>query len=243
MNAVTQEELDWLAEGGLESSERQQLFDRLDEQDDGWKRCALALLEQKALATLLSNGPNGKNSSVTPKVSPLEDAGRNRSSHWKRWSQFVLVAGIAGICFTAGFLFPSPNAPGISREMQEPETVDDPNQQLRDRLANGDPNTVLAVSRAVQQINVADRELVALVAIQHNQQELLLPIIESDLLSQRFVEMPAPAMPDSWSTQFTKSGWDLKPHREFLSLHLPDGTNEVLPVNLMNCRYVGKPIL
>lgn len=249
MNVVTQEELDWLAEGGLDRAERQQLFDRLDQQSDGWKRCALALLEQKALQSVLSKkqyidsdaAVTECSSSVTDlSFSTPSDSTPSSFNGWKSWSRLVLIAGL---CFVVGYLLPPLNKPAESHIVLDSNDTSIANQKFKDRLTKDDPSAILAVSQALQRINVSDRKLVALVAIHHQDQELLLPVIESKLLSQRFLKMPGPSLPNNWSTQFSKAGWDLKPYREFLSLHLPDGTNEVLPVNLINCRFVGKPTL
>ena len=46
---IKQEELDWLAEGEMDASERAALFARLDESSDGWKRCAIALVEHQLI--------------------------------------------------------------------------------------------------------------------------------------------------------------------------------------------------
>ena len=61
-----------------------------------------------------------------------------------------------------------------------------PNQNLRDLLANSDPQLVFAVNQAVHRINVKDRELIALVSVRNDNQDLLLPVIKSETLSRRF---------------------------------------------------------
>ena len=55
MKIVTREELDWLAEGELDQDEQQALFERLDRHPEGWKRCAFALLEQRALQASMNS--------------------------------------------------------------------------------------------------------------------------------------------------------------------------------------------
>ncbi len=261
MNDVTQEELDWLTEGELEQAERQQLFTRLDQQEDGWKRCALALLEHQALQTSLSASFDSESTILLSDASgasstmhgtleclpPVKQQAPFSSRKFRTTTviQWVLVAGIAGVCFLTGYLVSNSDHSSKDGTIANSEVQPSfyPNQNLRDQLASSDPQMVLAVNQAVHRINVKDRELIALVSVRNNNQDLLLPVIRSKTLSRRFAESPGPSMSKNWATQLTKAGWDLKPHREFLSLHLPDGTNQVLPVNLMNCRYVGKPIL
>ena len=57
MKSVSQEELDWFVEGEFEKEQRDEFFERLDAEPDGWKRCALALLERDALSGMFGDAP------------------------------------------------------------------------------------------------------------------------------------------------------------------------------------------
>jgi len=252
MKNVTQEELDWLAEGELDQAERQRLFDRLDQQECGWKKCALALLEQQALKTSLSNiRSSGHDVSVgiandeppEKRMLPIDSLPPTKRRLTAKLSRWALMAGLAGLCFVCGYGLSPHDQRFVDDSIANSDVIPHPHQKFRDQLNTNDPEVLLAINNAVHQINVIDRELIALVSVRNNNQDLLLPVIRSEILSRQFADMPGPSLSNIWSSQFTEAGWELKPHREFLSLHLPNGTNQVLPVNLTNCRYVGKPTL
>src|SRR5262245_830538 len=50
--------LDRLVDGELSDTDRRELLVALDQEADGWRRCALAFLESQALSEQLRNSPN-----------------------------------------------------------------------------------------------------------------------------------------------------------------------------------------
>ena len=67
--------LDRLVDGGLSGPERRDLLLRLDADPEGWRRCALAFLEDQAWRQAL--GPTFPRASRPPSGSPDAPAGRD----------------------------------------------------------------------------------------------------------------------------------------------------------------------
>jgi len=61
-------------------------------------------------------------------------------------------------------------------------------------------------------------------------------------LNRRLFEMPSPMLPVELSKKLAKSGFEVQPRPQFLAIHHEDGTNEVLAMNMLDCRFVGRPV-
>ena len=238
MNNVTQAELDWFAEGELSVEQRTELFHRLDLEPDGWKRCALALLEHRALTNSLDS--LREHASVTPddpgKVAL--PAGHANSPSQTVWFNRAIAVTLACLLFVSGYwLAGHQQSEGIDQRVA-PMAV----HPLLQQIANQEKDVMLAVNQAVERVSVHDRELIALVTLERDNDLLLLPVIQSETLNRQLTEFPEPRIPGPLSRQLTQSGFAIQPHRQFLSVHHQDGSSEVLPVNMLDCRYVGKPV-
>ena len=247
MNKVTQEKLDWFVEGEMDSDERDQLFLQLDDDLSGWKRCALALLERQALCNSLAN-----TCQMTEAASPelgkrdhsliiKDDCPSTQSNRIGSWVNIGVAMSLLGLLFVAGYWAGGSESVAIDSRTAflMPGEFDHP---LVSRLVDQDPDLVFAINDAIERISVADREVIALVSIEFRNHQLVLPVIESEILNKRFLDSPPPKLPFDLSRKLAKSGFDVQPRRQFLSVHHEDGTNEVLPLNTLDCRYVGKPV-
>lgn len=240
---VTQEELDWFVEGELDHQERDELFARLDEDVDGWKRCALALLEQQALCKAMSHNDvadcsAGRNHSGSGKpvaiTKPLRPASLTRMGV----AAMLCVALISvGYWLGENQTPQSAGRPALSMDDSLP-----PEHPVLSRLADQDPAVRLRVGQAIEQVAVADSTILALVSMELNNEHFVLPLIESQTLSKQITELPPLAMPPNLSRKLAKSGYKVLPRRQFVSVNHEDGTSEVLPLNMLDFQYVGKSV-
>ncbi|MGI9517638.1 MAG: hypothetical protein ACR2NP_11365, partial [Pirellulaceae bacterium] len=249
---VPQMELDWLAEGELEREEQDRLFARLDQETDGWKQCALALLETQAVSrsireAQLSRLPANRNeadlvSPVIAETAHQPKAGQSRhdvplAGRWLAWATAAAMLFAAGLWL--GTQRVQPPVANNDDRVRSAVVVD---HQIATAIAEQDTQTLLKVNNAVQRLSVHDSEVIALVGFQQDAELVVLPIIQSALLEHQLTRLPAPSIPQETSQQLRDAGWQVQPAREFVSLHLPNGTNRVMPVNLLNYRYVGRQI-
>lgn len=248
MKSVSQEELDWFVEGEFEKEQRDEFFERLDAEQDGWKRCALALLERDALSVSLSSLSKGNSvpaiESIVPKVTTPNDAASKQASeesdskHVSVFRILTMAASIVGLFFAGYWVAGQRSAVVAIAEFDESQ-IDHP---ILRRVSNQDPEMIRDLNIAVESISVADRHVIALVALRRNQRQVVIPVIESEMLSRQFAMLPPPEVPVQLSMKLQKSGFNVQPNRQFLSVHHEDGSNEVLAVNMLNCQYVGKPV-
>ena len=152
-----------------------------------------------------------------------------------------MVLAAAAVVFLVGFLV------GHQRALDpvpERESVRNPltsvNSQIADRLAQPDAITLQKITTAVARIGVNDGQIVALVGIQNESQTELLPVIESPTLAAQYVALPQPKVPSEYSHELAKAGWRLNCYRQFLSLNMPNGENQIRPFDMFNYRFVGR---
>lgn len=90
--------LDRLADGELPRDEYAALLNSLDHVEDGWKSCALALLEHQTLRTELRRLVD-EPTPVQPAPAPATSGGWSHTSHWL---QALALAACLGLSFWLG---------------------------------------------------------------------------------------------------------------------------------------------
>ena len=268
MNSLPQSlqfEIDLLVENEMDEQERKRLFEQLDASENGWKVCALAFLERRALADSLSlvvagavdssdaqwpttendvsaretgsSNPLAKQSVRRPQDKPIRHSGRYR------WLSLMLATAAVAVIFLFGFMA------GLNRDGRIEVENDSPQQRavvssehpMAGEFAQPDAETLRSISNAVARIGVDDSEIVALVGIRSEHQKTeLLPVIASPTLERQYVSVPKPQLSSQYTQQLARAGWKLNCVRQFLSMDRPDGKNEVRPFDMFNYRFVGK---
>jgi hypothetical protein len=111
MNASSnhlQAQLDRLVDGELSPAEYRSLLASLDDQPDGWRRCALAFLEAQALGQDLSaqRSAAGATPAPAPSAAPVAQLPPDRAGDWsnRTWQglYFATIAASLALAFYVG---------------------------------------------------------------------------------------------------------------------------------------------
>ncbi len=243
MSNISQAELDWLAEGEMESSERDDLFARLDADPAEWKRCALALLERQAISNSLNGylpDPQASPSQLDKNVIAKNPRGSISRSSWLR--KIGLAVSLAAVMFCAGFATKafSPADSASNVEVSENNSTEQLNEN-RDEQQPGPKNSI-AIQVALESSGVTDSQILALVSTSIDDQAVFVPVITSETLARQYFELPPPQVPRELTRKMSQSGYRVTPRRQFLSVNQKDGSNTVFPVDVLGYQYVGKSV-
>ncbi len=237
---IDQHLFDLLVDGELDEPERRELLASLDDTEDGWRRCALAFLENQCLGTELG---------YLARVQPAEARrmkrtrqssffGRHRGTLAAMAASF-LVALALGICWRSlflpdsGLIFPSmdvadldaPASPDVS------DGLPDTPQIATSDAAGGldeDPGAWRMVSFAMP--NGANEA-----------ETIRLPAIERDTLDEVWLDDLPQAIPPEVIRTIEDSGARIRGQRRLLPLRMKDGRRLVVPVDQVEIQYVGAP--
>ncbi len=236
---VHQDEIDLLAENELNRDERELLFARLDCDSTGWKRCAVALLEQRTLKVSFDSLSFGhsvpdKNGLAGPETKLRK--GIPKGFHAKRIAGAAAAASVLLLC---GFLFGS----FLNQSSSKQIIANQDNVGTHETVPGADrvdPELVRQANLAMESTGVVEFELVAFVKIGDASQTRVYPLIRSAELSQKMNEMPKPKLPDKITQELQRSGWNLRTHQQFVSFDFPNGIRQTMPVGMLNYSYVGR---
>src|SRR5436190_6268662 len=92
-----QTRLDRLADGELDRQEYAELLTALDQEDEGWKKCAMTFLESQALRRDLGQLVNEPLPPIKVDLPPT-----NERFHAWQWIQGIALAACLGLAFWLG---------------------------------------------------------------------------------------------------------------------------------------------
>ena len=202
---------------------------------DRWNHCRTSLENKSPLAEADFNNLS----------SPLKPAVVQVRSNRRRWATYSAWITTAIVLLGLGFGLRSllelgggpksrPNLVAAAPGQSGPITLE---------LSRQSPELWLQVSNAISRLSVPDSRVVALVGVEReNSAPEILPIIQSKTLAQQVLTLPKPQVPQTYLDQVHRAGWQFDSSRQFLSLHLPNGQNQVLPVDTLNYRFVGNEV-
>lgn len=223
--------LDRLADGELTLTERQELLSSLDRMSssearaDGWRRCALALLEAQTLrrefkAFLAHEAPGAAAPTIVH--TPLSARSQRDKSPGVRWLQnsFALAAS-ALVAFSVGW---NMNDGDIPTPIEQ--------------LAVNDP--------AVNQGPQDSRDAVTLVVndTQGKQQRVRLPLVDAGEVGKQWAHL-SPDVPVNVKTGLRDYGFDVQSKQRFAPLFFEHGKQLVpmaVPVNDTYVVPVNRPV-
>lgn len=218
---------DRLADGELSAAERQELLSSLDNRTDGWRRCALALLEAQTWRSEFKSFVNEK---VPPSVvqvaetAPTSLPARPLGALSDKW---LALAASALVAF------------GLGWSMRTPQFTTVPNEQL----------AITDSARKLQNTNSRDENshdavtlLVKDDAGQH--QRFRLPLVDAEGLDQQLTEL-SPSIPAELRAGLQDRGYDLQSKRRFAPLFFEQDKQlvpMVVPVNDTYIVPVNRPV-
>jgi hypothetical protein len=221
--------LDQLVDGELTGEERRQLLLKLDNQTDGWRRCALAFLEAQAW------GKECRALTSTPVKEPTVQPAVQRSA-WpnSRWTSFLAIAASFFVAFGLGL---------ASRGV----TWFDRREPVQFAQRASPPEKSPTAAAASTPVVVEDRSPqwdTVTVSLAGNQDGIAesfdLPFVTGEGIDEQWLRSQPSAVPPQVLRALERLGHQVERQRAYLPIDLNDGRRVVVPVDQFNVRYVGE---
>jgi hypothetical protein len=240
-----EETFDRLADGELSDAEERALLSGLDAQPDGWRRCALALLEAHAwnkelMAIADGHAPHmngtqmqlsgmsfcaiGSANAATAKIN-------DRPGQPHPWIGHLAVAACVALAFFLGMAargywsVDGVNVRGVVAETSQGALAQSDQQQTSGL------GTLQAVASSLS---------MALFDSQGDAQERFeVPLVEANQLDPNWLATPPAAMPPDEVEALRREGYRVDQQRWLVPVVLDDGRQAIVPVDQANVRYAG----
>ncbi|HEX4413897.1 MAG TPA: hypothetical protein VH107_09745, partial [Lacipirellulaceae bacterium] len=212
---------DRLVDGELTSNERRSLLESLDEQPDGWRRCALAFLEAQSWRSGLHDFTAAKSaaSSPTPRVSrnpvaPTADS--KRRSVWAAAEVFAVAAALL-LAFKLGGWQRSSGVPIAANQTSAPSN----------QLATAPPAASPMVARPAKPgdaINLWVRDDGG------QMKKVRVPLVDANALDHEYGTIFQTGVPDEVRSRLKDEGYAVQSKRQYAPMWLDNGRPMVVPV-------------
>ena len=206
--------LDRLVDGQLDPAALRDLVARLDCEPDGWRRCALALLEAQAWREALAPSP-------APEPIPIPRRAPIRRGASRPIARFGLVAAALLAAFLLGL-----STGGAGREPSAmPRVADRPSPR---------PEARPVAARATGTETIG-----SILVASDGAGGVRVPVLSGPGLDERWLRDQPGALPEYVRAQMERRGYQVAQHRELLSVDLEDGSRLAVPVDQVEFQYVG----
>jgi hypothetical protein len=214
--------IDRLVDGDLTENERRELLLRLENDPEGWRRCALAFLEDQAFRRALAGSPSASTARepamALPSGSPPE----------KPWLRRVSIAAtLLASTFAAGY---------ATGEILKAVT--------RVEVAKVTPGK--AVEAGAWPPSGEIREVGSFQLVDSSGGESptrRFPILSGPGLNDQWLRNQPPSVPDYVRARWERQGYQVEERRNLVSVELEDGRRVAIPVDEVEVDYVGqKPL-
>jgi hypothetical protein len=212
-------EIDRLVAGELDDAERRGLLLALEGDPEGWRRCALAFLEDQAWRQAFAHAGTMPSRSEAAFVAPISP---RRGRHWIR--RGAIAASIIAATFAAGFA-----TGGISRAVPRVETAKE------DRPKADEPR---AVPQGEQVREVGSIALVDGAGGESPPRRI--PILAGPGINERWLREQPPTVPEYVRARWERQGYQVEERRKLVSVTLEDGRRVSIPVDEVELDYVGQ---
>lgn len=233
--------LDRLADGELPLDEQRQLLTVLENQPDGWRRCALAFVESQALRGemqhITTDNPLSQlaDREQTIAIAPRADGQRRSSNRW-RWfamAASVLMAFLLGIA--AQNWLPKSGLKDYPQQIAvtQPETPSASPQEntMAATEKQSDPSTG-ASTKKWQALKVTIPS-----ADGTSEQTVQVPLVAADEQKLKtMMEKQEPLLSDVALEALQSTGHEVTQHRAYYPVQLEDGTQAVVPMDFVEVR-------
>jgi hypothetical protein len=246
------EAIDLLVLNELPVPDQRNLIERLDRTENGWRRCAIAFIENQRMGNALCAVAGGRDAAMEfvfvdlhKNMGPFlanDPSGVGRAgvgtietrpkAHlcWAIAATFALIGGFLFGRFDGGSVQPRESG---SNEMAFAVDARGSNDVL-------DKEALRQIAWAHTAVGEKDFQVVAMVHASTDLGDRYFPIVASSRLEQRLNALPRPGLSPEVSALMKKDGWQVDKHRQLLSMQTPDGNYTLTPLDLFSCRYVGK---
>jgi hypothetical protein len=233
LNDADRSLFDRLADGELSEAQRRELLAGLDDEPDGWRRCALAFLESQCLREAFADterkSPEEELAAATP--SQITAVSPRPISPWAgRLGTVMAMAASFLAALWLGTLIIGGRPSGVS-------------------LPGGNEAMQLAADKSTPAKSTLPDNTAAgswrLVSISgptldgRPGQSINLPAVERDNIDQQWLDAVPRPMPDEIVKALERTGHEVRQWREVMPVQMNDGRQLVLPVDQIEVRYVG----
>jgi hypothetical protein len=213
---------DRLVDGELSPEEYKALLESLDDEPGGWRRCALAFLEEQAMSGELAAIRRGTQSSVTLAVARNTPA-RDKASPPLRWTLLPGMAASFLVAFILGVMAPSLWSTGNRGAVSVPELVAGVGKEAAAGYANTQPRAVGNARLVVSGPGDMQSEGAELPIFE-------LPGDASGSLAQSWLTPGEPALPIELIQELQRRGHQVQRQQQYVPVNLEDGRQGVIPV-------------
>ena len=218
-DAVPDSVIDRLVVGELADADRRELLIRLEGDPDGWRRCALAFLEDQAWHSAIP-GAAAPAPKAVPTPEGLPVAPRLRTSI----ARLSMAASVLAATFAAGL------AVGGASRGRGPAEVATPGAIAKnEQVSPPAPGPI----REVGWINLVDRT-------SGESPPQRVPILSGPGLDDRWLSQQPSSIPEYVRAQWEREGYQVEEHRRLVSVVLDDGRRVSIPVDEVALQYVGQ---
>ncbi len=248
-NRNTIEAIDLLVDGQLPEEERRALLVQLDQDPDGWRRCALAFLEAQCLREAFGEFGATQRSPVTSSPPTLEV---QRFPFRPKMLSIALAASITGFAFTLGWLCGGQGSwDGRTARPQnqlvqhnEPATDDKPLDSLSGQEESIGRNTQGSSKTQLHDLSsVVEIGLVQVPTTSDDTAVLVdVPIFAGPGLDERWLRDQPTFVPRDVSQRWEADGYQVGRQRRLVSVQVDDeGRYLTIPVDEVLLLNTTKP--
>ena len=246
---------DRLVDDELSEEERRELLGRLDDEPDGWRRCALTFLEAQCWKHAIVETPSLRESLSAALQPAKKEAGETlalpaetpRRSPWL--GRLTTLSAMAASFLVAMWLGSVAHRawvghPGMLTGGGTTNEIAKMTKELRPLLMPNQPQERLVSASAPTRTRVTPNpwHIVTVSAPsdgQHPQASIDLPAVERDNVDEQWVRSLPPAIPDNVLQALARTGHQVQQRRELVPVPLQDGRQLVVPVDRVDVHYVG----
>jgi len=234
--------LDRLADGELDGVERRELLLRLDVEPDGWRRCALALLETQVLRCELRDLTDGEVAAAQPRsITHISTSGQARPV--PRAIRTLATTVLILVAFGLGWLLRGPSsadqpiAAGIVDPAVEPTRTTLVEHDAPPRNVSRDEGNVPEVAEPP----VAVVGLLSwMVGEPDEAREVQFPVLAGPGINEDWVRRQPSAVPVETVQALERLGHKVTSDRQLLNVALVDGRRVVVPVDQLQVHFAGR---
>ena len=217
INELDRRELDRLVDGALSREEYKALLEALDARPQRWRHCALAFLEQQALARELG--------ALREEVDAPPPAARLRVARSDRWSS---LRGLA-LAMAASFLVAFFLGTAVSRNWLGPRQNGIPADQLAGGPEEANPDDPLG-------------SLTFVVGDAGGDRRVSVPLFDAEQFDSAADWWTTSAVPQETLDALERSGHQVLREKRWLPVDLRDGRSAIVPFEDVEIVPIGLPV-
>ncbi len=235
--------LDRLADGELPLDEQRQLLTALENQPDGWRRCALAFVESQAWRgemQRLTSGANLTPSELADREQTIAIAPRADGQRWtlNRWRWFAMAASVL-VAFLLGLAaqnwLPKSGTTDHAQQIATTQPETSPAAPQENAVAGTEKQSDASTGTTSGKWQALKVTIPS--ADGTGEQTVEVPLVEADEQKiKSMMEKQEPLLSDVALEALQNTGHEVKQHRAYYPVQLEDGTQAVVPMDFVEVR-------